>query len=126
MKNLSLLLLLVLLFVAACTSKSGVSPAAPKEIEYVLESATSVEAISVSFSNETEETTRLDKVSLPYSYKFTNSKEPRSLFIGGHIIDNNSATTHQITAKILVNGTIVKQETGSGNNALVNTVFMLR
>jgi hypothetical protein len=127
MKRLTYLLLssLTLASAASC-SKDDAIPNGPKEyqVEYRISSTTAPLSDYISYDNESGDTTTVNNVPLPSTYRFK-----RTMKRGDHLsllasIDGGTAAS-EITAAILLDGREVKKETGRGADAQAVPVYVI-
>lgn len=111
---------------ASCSDSKKTDPVAPKEyeVEYRISSTTVTKSDFVLYTNETGGQTQLSGVSLPVSYKFKRTmKLGDATSILASVSSGNASS--DITATILLDGQEKKKETGRGQNAQANTVFII-
>ena len=124
MKYLLLLALVCLSLLAGCGKKGEVEPQAPFEIEYRVVSPTgSTLASQVHYINETGGMTYLDDVPLPFSVKLKMAPKPGNFAVVG-LLSSLEGTPQSLTGSILQNGLVKATETGTGDPAYVNVVYV--
>lgn len=96
-----------------------------REVEYRVTSPTSGAKMNILYTNETGGFTDLKNVELPKTYKFK-----RTLKVGDAVNFlaqlQGAGSSSEITGTILLDGTQVKTETGRGNSAQVNIVYVIQ
>jgi hypothetical protein len=122
MKNV-VLLFTATLFCFSCTQNKSQAPAGPSEIEYRLESSTTTFAETVDYTNETGGTNSLDSVPLPFSIKIQRPASAGVTLLLAHLRKENGRQL-SLTGTMLVNGKVVKNQTGNGEQPIVNLSHM--
>lgn len=129
MKKLAYLLLTgsVLAFTGCSKDDDDSKPAGPREreVEYRISTPTSGATADIIYANETGGTTILDNVALPKTYKFKRTLKQGEAVNFLAQLDGATASS-EITGTILLDGTQVKTETGRGNSAQVNIVYVIQ
>ncbi|KUG07270.1 MmpS family transport accessory protein [Solirubrum puertoriconensis] len=111
---------------AGCAKEDNSKPTGPKEyqVEYRISSPSATTANFVLYGNETGGNTQLSNVALPATYTFKRTMKYGDAVNVLANLNTNSATA-EITTVILLDGQEKKRETGRGNNAQANTVFVI-
>lgn len=126
MKYVFLAMLFLLVAGFGCGKKDEVKPNGPDEIEYQVSSSSGATIADViKYRNETEGTTSLDNVPLPFSVKFNSTKRPRTLSLLVLLPDLNGQQ-QSVTGTILVNGKEVDSDTGAGSSAAISMGYYLQ
>lgn len=124
MKHLFSVVLLLLTISSAC-NRSKVEPKEPAELEYRVLSSSGAVVANITYFNETGGMTSIEEAPLPFSVKIKPAQRPSSLAVMAMLPDQNGQP-QSVTGTILVDGQVVKSETGVGAPPLVNVVYVLQ
>ncbi len=108
----------------AC-NRNKVEPKAPSELEYQVSSSSGALVAKVTYFNETGGMTSIEEAPLPFSMKIKPAQRPSSLAVMAMLPDQNGQP-QSVTGTILVDGQVVKSETGVGTPPLVNVVYVFQ